>query len=247
MTVRRVMGTEVEYGISVPGQPGANAMLLSSPDRERVRGRADAPTPRRARWDFEEESPLRDARGFDLRQRARPGVPGGRGRRRAGQRHPDQRRPALRRPRPPGVLDARGHQPARRRALGQGGGAGDGRGVAGAAARDARAAADPALQEQHRQQGRLVRGPRELPDGPDDAVRRDRPAPDPVLRDPAGVSPGRAGSGIGQDGRGEGFQLSQRADFFEVEVGPGDHAEAADHQHPRRAARRRRASTAGCT
>ena len=25
--------------------------------------------------------------------------------------------------------------------------------------------------------------------------------------------------GIGQDGRGEGFQLSQRADFFEVEVG----------------------------
>ena len=30
MTVRRVMGTEVEYGVSVPGQPGANAMLLSS-------------------------------------------------------------------------------------------------------------------------------------------------------------------------------------------------------------------------
>ena len=28
---------------------------------------------------------------------------------------------------------------------------------------------------------------------------------------------------------------------------PGDHAQAADHQHPRRAARRRRASTAGCT
>jgi proteasome accessory factor A len=27
---------------------------------------AEAPTPRRPRWDFEEESPLRDARGFDL-------------------------------------------------------------------------------------------------------------------------------------------------------------------------------------
>src|SRR5256886_1964315 len=30
MTVRRVMGTEVEYGISVPGQPGANPMVTSS-------------------------------------------------------------------------------------------------------------------------------------------------------------------------------------------------------------------------
>ena len=36
---------------------------------------------------------------------------------------------------------------------------------------------DPALQEQHRQQGRLLRRPRELPDGPRDAVRRHRPAP----------------------------------------------------------------------
>ena len=30
MTARRVMGTEVEYGISVPGQPNANHMLLSA-------------------------------------------------------------------------------------------------------------------------------------------------------------------------------------------------------------------------
>ena len=30
MSVRRVMGTETEYGISVPGQPGANAMVSSS-------------------------------------------------------------------------------------------------------------------------------------------------------------------------------------------------------------------------
>ena len=30
MTVRRVMGTEVEYGVSLPGQPSANAMLLSA-------------------------------------------------------------------------------------------------------------------------------------------------------------------------------------------------------------------------
>ena len=31
------MGTETEYGIIVPGNPGANAMLISSPDRQRVR------------------------------------------------------------------------------------------------------------------------------------------------------------------------------------------------------------------
>ncbi|WP_455430626.1 proteasome accessory factor PafA2 family protein [Paractinoplanes durhamensis] len=30
MSVRRIMGTEVEYGISVPGQPGANPMVTSS-------------------------------------------------------------------------------------------------------------------------------------------------------------------------------------------------------------------------
>ena len=36
---------------------------------------------------------------------------------------------------------------------------------------------------------------------------------------PARSSAGRAGSGIGQDGREHGFQISQRADYFEVEVG----------------------------
>src|SRR3954453_16872916 len=65
MSVRRVMGTELEYGISVPGQPGANPTTLSS-QVVNAGGVADAPMPRRPRWDFEEESPLRDARGFDL-------------------------------------------------------------------------------------------------------------------------------------------------------------------------------------
>jgi len=63
--VRRVMGTELEYGISVPGQPGANPTTLSS-QVVNAWAVAEAPTPRRPRWDFEEESPLRDARGFDL-------------------------------------------------------------------------------------------------------------------------------------------------------------------------------------
>ena len=66
------MGTETEYGVSVPGSRTANPMLASSqvvnayaiPEGRRAR---------RARWDFEEESPLRDARGFDRSpQRRRP-------------------------------------------------------------------------------------------------------------------------------------------------------------------------------
>src|SRR6476646_2499847 len=71
MSVRRVMGTEVEYGISVAGQPLANPMVASS---QVVNAYASATVKaRRARWDFEEESPLRDARGFDMsRQIADP-------------------------------------------------------------------------------------------------------------------------------------------------------------------------------
>jgi len=64
MSVHRVMGTEVEYGISVQGQPTANPMLAST---QVVNAWANAGArARRARWDFEEESPLRDARGFEL-------------------------------------------------------------------------------------------------------------------------------------------------------------------------------------
>src|SRR4051794_23162480 len=65
MTVRRVMGTETEYGISVPGNPGANAMLISS-QIVNAYAQPSSARNRRPRWDFEEESPLRDARGFDL-------------------------------------------------------------------------------------------------------------------------------------------------------------------------------------
>jgi proteasome accessory factor A len=58
------MGTETEFGITVPGNPTANAMLASS---QVVNAYASALSRRRrARWDFEEENPLRDLRGFDL-------------------------------------------------------------------------------------------------------------------------------------------------------------------------------------
>jgi proteasome accessory factor A len=60
------MGTEVEYGVSLPGQPTANAMLLSAQVVNAYASALPAGRARRASWDFEEESPLRDARGFDL-------------------------------------------------------------------------------------------------------------------------------------------------------------------------------------
>jgi len=63
------MGTETEYGISVPGQPGANAMVSSSQIVNAYQAATSARA-RRPRWDFEEENPLRDARGFDLAREA---------------------------------------------------------------------------------------------------------------------------------------------------------------------------------
>ncbi|WP_367127192.1 depupylase/deamidase Dop [Saccharothrix sp. HUAS TT1] len=69
--MRRIMGTEVEYGISVPGDATANPVLTSTQVVLAYAAAADIPRARRARWDYEVESPLRDARGFDL------GAPGG--------------------------------------------------------------------------------------------------------------------------------------------------------------------------
>jgi Pup amidohydrolase len=63
--VRRVMGIETEYGISRPGDPEANPMLMSG---QVVNAYAQPLGHRagRARWDYEDEAPLRDARGFEL-------------------------------------------------------------------------------------------------------------------------------------------------------------------------------------
>src|SRR6201994_3504377 len=60
------MGTEVEYGVSLPGQPSANAMLLSAQVVNAYASSLPGGRARRATWDFEEESPLRDARGFEI-------------------------------------------------------------------------------------------------------------------------------------------------------------------------------------
>ncbi len=59
MAIHKVLGTETEYGIVVRGDPGfnpavASSLVVNSYPGERVK----------VRWSYEEESPGRDARGF---------------------------------------------------------------------------------------------------------------------------------------------------------------------------------------
>ena len=60
MAIPKVIGTETEYGISALGAPDFNPVLSSSLLISTYAGAL-----RRIRWDYEQESPLRDARGFE--------------------------------------------------------------------------------------------------------------------------------------------------------------------------------------
>jgi Pup amidohydrolase len=60
VAITKYMGTETEFGIAVIGRPDFNPVLASS----LVVNAYAADGRHRARWDYEEENPLRDARGF---------------------------------------------------------------------------------------------------------------------------------------------------------------------------------------
>ena len=60
MAIPKVLGTETEYGIAAVGVPDFNPVLSSSLLISTFAGSL-----RRIRWDYEQESPLRDARGFE--------------------------------------------------------------------------------------------------------------------------------------------------------------------------------------
>lgn len=60
------MGLETEYGISVPGHPTMNAMVTSTHVVNAYAVATANHERRKPRWDYDEESPLRDARGFDM-------------------------------------------------------------------------------------------------------------------------------------------------------------------------------------
>jgi proteasome accessory factor A len=209
------MGTEVEYGISVQGQPSANAMVASSQVVNAYA--ASAVRARRARWDFEEEAPLRDARGFDMsRQIADPSqltdedlglanvILTNGARLYVDHAHPEYSTPEVVTPLDVVRWDKAGEL------------------VMVEAARLAqRLPGNPnlVLYKNNTDNKGASYGAHE-----NYLMRRSTPFADIVKHlTPFFVSrqvvTGAGRVGIGQDGREHGFQLSQRADFFEVEVG----------------------------
>src|SRR5918996_2859825 len=215
MTVRRVMGTEVEYGISVQGQPHANPMVACS---QVVNAYASATIKaRRARWDFEEESPLRDARGFDLsRQLADPSqltdedlglanvILTNGARLYVDHAHPEYSSPEVTNPWDAVLWDKAGER------------------IMAEAAE--RAAQLPGAQPIHLYKNNTDNKGASYGTHENYLMKRETPFSDIVRHlTPFFVSrqvfAGAGRVGIGQDGHEHGFQLSQRADYFEVEVG----------------------------
>ena len=216
MSARRVMGIETEYGISVPGQPGANAMVSSSQVVNAYQAATTARA-RRARWDFEEENPLRDARGFDLAAEAADAsqltdedlglanvILTNGARLYVDHAHPEYSAPECTNPMDAVLWDKAGE-----------------RVMAEAATKAAALPGGPAIQlyKNNTDNKGASYGCHE-----NYLMSRSTPFADIVRHlTPFFVSrqvvcgAGRVGQGA--DGRDEGFQLSQRADFFEVEVG----------------------------
>ncbi|MGW0658870.1 depupylase/deamidase Dop [Streptodolium elevatio] len=215
MTVQRVMGIETEYGISVPGHPGANAMLTSS---QVVNAYAAAmQRARRARWDFEEENPLRDARGFDLAREladasqltdedvglANVILTNG-ARLYVDHAHPEYSAPETTNPRDAVVWDKAGER------------------IMAEAAR--RAGEVPGGQNILLYKNNTDNKGASYGCHENYLMQRATPFADIVRHlTPFFVSRqvvcGAGRVGIGQDGSSHGFQISQRADYFEVEVG----------------------------
>nr|WP_218902243.1 depupylase/deamidase Dop [Streptomonospora nanhaiensis] len=210
------MGIETEYGISVPGNPGANAMVTSTQVVNAYLA-ASAARARKARWDFEEENPLRDARGFDLaREVADPTqltdedlglanvILTNGARLYVDHAHPEYSAPEVTNPRDAVLWDKAGER------------------VMADAAR--RAGAVPGVEPIQLYKNNTDNKGASYGCHENYLMRRSTPFGD-IVRHliPFFVSRqvvcGAGRVGIGADGRDTGFQISQRADFFEVEVG----------------------------
>lgn len=217
MSVHRIMGLETEFGISVPGHPTMNAMVTSSQIVNAYAHLLAAPGAAKPRWDYDEESPLRDARGFDMtRAEADPSqltdedlglanviLPNG-ARLYVDHAHPEYSTPEVTNPRDAVLWDRAGVS------------------VMNAAAQAA--ATSPSgsrivLYKNNTDNKGASYGCHE------NYLMRRATAFSEIVRHltPFFISrqvfTGAGRLGIGQDGRTPAFQLSQRADFFEVEVG----------------------------
>ena len=216
MTVHRVMGIETEYGISVPGHPHVNAMSTSSQVVLAYNGIAVGDRRGRARWDFDDEHPLRDARGYDLsRAEADPTqltdedlglanlILTNGARLYVDHAHPEYSSPEVTNPRDAVLWDRAGQEIMAE--------------AAAAATRDGPFTIQ--LYKNNTDNKGASYGTHE-----NYLMRRTTPFAS-IVRDltpffvTRQVFTGAGRVGLGQDGRGQGFQLSQRADFFEVEVG----------------------------
>ncbi|MEK8071583.1 depupylase/deamidase Dop [Rhodococcoides navarretei] len=215
--MQRIIGIEVEYGISSPTEPTANPILTSTQAVLAYAAAAGVPRAKRTRWDYEVESPLRDARGFDLGRFSGPApvidadeigaanmILTNGARLYVDHAHPEYSAPEVRDPLDAVVWDKAGER------------------VMEAAARHASSVPGaPRLQlYKNNVDGKGASY------GTHENYLMSRETPFSAVI--AGLSPffasrqvitGSGRVGIGQSGDEAGFQLSQRADYIEVEVG----------------------------
>ncbi|MDI6626856.1 MAG: depupylase/deamidase Dop [Rhodococcus sp. (in: high G+C Gram-positive bacteria)] len=215
--MQRIIGIEVEYGISSPTEPTANPILTSTQAVLAYAAAAGVPRAKRTRWDYEVESPLRDARGFDLGRFSGPApvidadeigaanmILTNGARLYVDHAHPEYSAPEVRDPLDAVIWDKAGER------------------VMEAAARHASSVPGaPRLQlYKNNVDGKGASY------GTHENYLMSRETPFSAVI--AGLSPffasrqvitGSGRVGIGQSGDEAGFQLSQRADYIEVEVG----------------------------
>lgn len=213
-SVHRVMGIETEYGISVPGALVQNPVVASSQVVQAYAHLVGLRSNNSSAWDYDWESPLRDARGFDMsRADADPsqltdedvGVANiiltNGARLYVDHAHPEYSSPEVTNPRDGVIWDRAGVDIMRR-------------------AMDALLPqSDIRLFKNNTDNKGASYGTHE-----NYLVRRDVPfgvlveilTPFFITRQ---ILTGAGRLGIGQEGRSAQYQISQRADFFEAEVG----------------------------
>ncbi|HEX5018127.1 MAG TPA: depupylase/deamidase Dop [Actinomycetes bacterium] len=209
------MGIETEYGIAVPGDPHVNPVLISS---QIVNGYATGePGLSHARWDYEEENPLRDARGFTMAREVADAsqltdddvglanvILTNGARLYVDHAHPEYSSPEVTTPRDVLLWDKAGER------------------VMAVAA--VRAAQIPGALRINLYKNNTDNKGASYGTHENYLMKRSTPFPEIVRHlTPFFVSRqiicGQGRVGLGQQGNEPGFQISQRADFFEVEVG----------------------------